>query len=193
MAKPKDKRSARLFALRRKHLRIARRAMRRRRKMLRAGDKVRAGNALRVARYHRKRAQQLLHDRRARRKALRLRLKMKPKNGLAYFGGKQVAAWMVDPLTKARANGWDGRLSSGYRSYASQWIIYYVKRIRPAARPGTSNHERTSFPGGAIDTPSPWQLRAALQRAGRYGAGSPQRLMMFQIPNDPWHASSTGR
>lgn len=193
MAASKDKRTRRLRALRRKELRIARRAMRRRRKALRHGDKREAYNALRVARRHRREAQQYLQDIRARRKSLRYRLKFKPKNGLAYFEGRQVAEWIAPVLAQARATGlWHGGLTSGYRSTAYQWIIYYVKRIRPAARPGTSNHERKGpYPNGAIDTNDPWGLRNALQRIGKYGVG-PGKLIGFQVRNDPWHMSARG-
>jgi hypothetical protein len=117
---------------------------------------------------------------------------MKPKSGLDYFGGKQVAGWIVPFLREAQRHGWDGRISSGYRSYASQAYIYWVRRIRPAAYPGTSRHEGISYPRGAIDTPSPWELRAALKKVGSING---RRLVAYMDTvgrNDPWHFSSDG-
>lgn len=194
MAKPKDKRSARLFALRLKEKRTTRRAMRRYRKAKRRGDTKAARNALKVARYHRRKAQQLLKDRQARRRSLRQRLRLKPKSGLGYFAGRQVAGWIVPFLVAAKATGiWDGRLSSGHRSYAKQWWIYFVARIRPAAYPGTSNHEGINYPRGAIDTPSPWTLRAALRKVGPLNGRRLVAYMDVIGPSDPWHFSSSGR
>jgi hypothetical protein len=74
------------------------------------------------------------------------------------FEGHQVAAWIQPILKFARAQGWKGGINSGYRSTAEQTRIYN-SGVRPAARPGTSNHEFTAFPGGAIDVPTPPSFR----------------------------------
>jgi hypothetical protein len=192
MATPKDTRTRRLRALRRQALRKSRRAGRRRRRALRRGDKREARNALKVQRRWRSKAQQYLQDSRARRRSLRQRLRLKPKTGLDYFGGKQVAGWIVPFLREATKHGWDGRLSSGYRSYAKQFWIYYVARIRPAAKPGQSNHEGIYWPRGAIDTPSPWALRAALKKVGPLNGRRLVAYMDVIGQNDPWHFSARG-
>jgi hypothetical protein len=182
MAEPKDKKLRELRRARRKELRIAKRAHKR-------------GN-IKAYRRHRERAQGLLHAIRARRKSLRYRLKIPAKSGTTYFAGFQVANWIAPILAAAKATGkWDGRLSSGYRSYAKQYWIYFIARIRPAAYPGTSNHEGSTYPKGAIDTPSPYGLEAALRSIGRYGIG-PGKLYGYNDAigsNDPWHFSATGR
>lgn len=196
MAEPKDERIRSLRKSRRKHLRIAKRAHKRRQTALKKRNWEAARSALKVYRIHREAAQQKLHAIRARRKSLRYRLRIPAKSGTRYFNGFQVAAWIYPILVAAQATGkWDGRLSSGWRSYAKQWWIYFVARIRPAAYPGTSNHEGSKYPRGAIDTPSPWQLRAALKSIGRYGIG-PGKLYGYMDAvgsNDPWHFSAYGR
>lgn len=70
--------------------------------------------------------------------------------GTVNFGGKPVAAWMVPILKYARSKGWKGGINSGYRSYAKQKQIY-DSGVRPAAVPGTSRHEGSKYPLGAID------------------------------------------
>ena len=84
--------------------------------------------------------------------------------GVAKFDGKPVAAWIAPALQWARQHGWKGTVSSGYRSYADQQRIYN-SGVRPAAKPGTSNHEFTAFPGGAVDVTDPQGLAALLQRS----------------------------
>jgi hypothetical protein len=87
-----------------------------------------------------------------------------PAKGLTQFGGKTVAAWIAPILQYARAHGWSGTVTSGYRSYAEQKAIY-DSGVRPAAVPGTSNHEMTAFPGGAVDVSNAQQLSSILQRS----------------------------
>jgi hypothetical protein len=84
--------------------------------------------------------------------------------GVATFEGKKVAAWIAPILTYARQHGWQGTVNSGYRSLADQTRIYN-SGVRPAARPGTSNHEFTAFPGGAIDASDAQTLARILQRS----------------------------
>lgn len=86
------------------------------------------------------------------------------KGGLSTFTGKPVAAWIAPILAYARAHGWGGAVTSGYRSYAQQKAIY-DSGVRPAAVPGSSNHEMTAFPGGAVDVSNASQLSAILQRS----------------------------
>jgi len=84
---------------------------------------------------------------------------------LAHFDGKPVAAWIAPILQRAREAGWQGTVSSGYRSFAEQTRIYR-SGVRPAAVPGTSNHEFAGYPGGAVDVTDPAGLAAILRRLG---------------------------
>jgi Transglycosylase SLT domain len=85
--------------------------------------------------------------------------------GTASFEGKKVAAWIAPWLQKARQAGWQGTVTSGYRSFADQTRIYN-SGVRPAAKPGTSNHEGTDFPRGAVDVTNAAQLSSILRRLG---------------------------
>jgi len=82
--------------------------------------------------------------------------------GTANFEGKQVAQWIKPALDYARANGWTGVVNSGYRSFKDQTRIYN-SGVRPAAKPGTSNHEGSAFPRGAVDVSNPQQLAKILR------------------------------
>ena len=86
------------------------------------------------------------------------------KGSVVDFGGKQVAGWIAPILNYARQHGWQGQVQSGYRSYAEQKAIY-DSGVRPAAAPGTSNHESTAFPGGAVDVTNAPQLAQILARS----------------------------
>jgi hypothetical protein len=133
------------------------------------------------------RAQRYLAAIRRRREALRKEAKRSAHPGILYFDGKPVASWIVPYLQWARHRGWRGYVTSGYRSYASQWFIYYIARIRPAARPGTSNHEGFVKPRGAVDVSDPYTLNRLLKQ---YPGGS--ELKWFG-PGDVVHFSYTGR
>lgn len=84
---------------------------------------------------------------------------------LGDFEGKPVAGWIAGVLKRARAAGWTGTVNSGYRSLADQTRIYN-SGVRPAAKPGTSNHEMTAFPGGAVDVTNAAQLSQILKKIG---------------------------
>lgn len=84
--------------------------------------------------------------------------------GVGSFDGVPVARWIIPYLQYARKNGWKGTVQSGYRTYAKQYDIYYVQKIRPAAKPGTSNHEGSEFPRGAVDVTEWAQLNEILKR-----------------------------
>ncbi len=102
--------------------------------------------------------------------------------GLTQFGGKQVAAWIEPILKYAQAHGWKGGVSSGYRSKAEQERIYN-SGVRPAAVPGTSNHEGTEFPRGAVDVSEAQQLSNILK-------GSPYAgTLVWAGGKDPVHFS----
>lgn len=101
---------------------------------------------------------------------------------LATFDGKQVAGWIAPALEYARAHGWKGTVSSGYRTYAQQKAIY-DSGVRPAAKPGTSNHEGAQFPAGAVDVTNAQQLSSILAR-------SPYRQQLIWAgAKDPVHFS----
>lgn len=85
---------------------------------------------------------------------------------LIMYDGKPVAAWIVPILKYARAHGWRGNVTSGYRSVAEQAML---KRTgagnNPVADPGKSNHNFTDFPSGAVDVTMAPQLSAILLRS----------------------------
>jgi hypothetical protein len=102
--------------------------------------------------------------------------------GLAHFDGKPVAAWIAGDLEWARAHGWKGSVESGFRTLADQTRIYN-SGVRPAAKPGTSNHEMTAFPGGAVDVSEAAQLAQILAKKP---GGS---LLKWAGAKDPVHFS----
>lgn len=102
--------------------------------------------------------------------------------GLAQFGDKKVAAW-IDPILKyAQAHGWKGSVTSGYRSKAEQERIYN-SGVRPAAVPGTSNHEGDAFPRGAVDVSDAEQLAQILKHSPYAGT------LVWAGSKDPVHFS----
>jgi hypothetical protein len=84
--------------------------------------------------------------------------------GTANFEGHTVAAWIKPALEYARKHGWKGQVNSGFRTYAKQKEIY-DSGVRPAARPGTSNHEGADFPRGAVDVTDAEHLSAILRKS----------------------------
>lgn len=102
--------------------------------------------------------------------------------GVGHFEGTPVAAWIVPILQYARQHGWRGKVNSGYRTFAQQQAIYR-SGVRPAAVPGTSNHESDRFPGGAIDVSDAPQLAQILR-------GSPYASkLVWAGAKDPVHFS----
>lgn len=99
---------------------------------------------------------------------------------LGTFEGKKVAAWIVPLLKYARERGWKGTVTSGYRSYDEQKRIY-DSGVRPAAKPGQSNHERTGFLQGAIDVTDAAELDRILRRK--------HSRLKFAGAKDPVHFS----
>jgi hypothetical protein len=76
----------------------------------------------------------------------------------------------------------EGVRQSGFRSLADQTRIYN-SGVRPAAKPGTSNHEMTAFPGGAVDVSEAAQLAQILAKKP---GGS---LLKWAGAKDPVHFS----
>lgn len=103
-------------------------------------------------------------------------------SGTAGFEGKTVAAWIAPALQYARQHGWKGTVNSGYRSYADQQRIYN-SGVRPAAKPGTSNHEGSDYPRGAVDVSDAQQLAQILQNSPYAGK------LVWAGAKDPVHFS----
>lgn len=103
-------------------------------------------------------------------------------SGTAHFEGKTVAAWIAPALQYARQHGWKGAVNNGYRSYADQQRIYN-SGVRPAAKPGTSNHEGSDFPRGAVDVSDAQQLSQILQNSPYAGK------LVWAGAKDPVHFS----
>lgn len=109
--------------------------------------------------------------------------------GVAWFDGKAVAAWIAPVLAQARNQGWAGSLTSGYRSpeYSEQ-LCYQICGApscpgRCAGR--SSNHTRLDS-GAAVDVSDPagFARTAAARNAGLFNALGAA---------DPWHMSKSGR
>jgi len=105
--------------------------------------------------------------------------------GLGSFDGLPVARWIVPVLDWARAHGWAGRITSGYRSHAynvAQGRNYY------------SNHEGVQYPGGAIDVGG-WGARAqgaALAAVLANYTGGRRLVWGGPVIGDWGHFSATG-
>lgn len=89
----------------------------------------------------------------------------KPASGVTTFDGKPVAAWIAPILAYARKQGWKGSVTSGYRSRAKQAQLYAHPQGYPVAKPGTSKHERSEFPRGAVDVSNAEQLARILRNS----------------------------
>ncbi len=100
----------------------------------------------------------------------------------AKFGDKTVAGWIAPILQYARSQGWKGSVNSGFRSLAEQTRIYN-SGVRPAAKPGTSNHEGSEFPRGAVDVSDAQQLARILERSPYRGK------LVWAGAKDPVHFS----
>jgi hypothetical protein len=99
---------------------------------------------------------------------------------------KPIAAWIVPVLEWAAEHGWRGTVSSGYRTYFEQAQLNAAGAFSAPA--GFSNHESTTYPGGAVDVTQPGQLQQVLQ-----GYPGPRRLVGGVLgPVDPEHFSATG-
>lgn len=113
-----------------------------------------------------------------------------PRDGLATYDGTRIAGWMVPWLNFARAHGWSGTVTSGYRSRASQSALYaaYLSgRGNLAARPGTSMHEQYKFPGGAVDLSDGPSARRTIP-----SFKSKFKPSMNYPSGEPWHFSYSG-
>lgn len=108
-------------------------------------------------------------------------------SGVSVFDGHPVARWIVPVLKWARANGWKGHVISGYRTIAQQREAC-AHTTGPCAEPGKSEHQSTTFPGGAVDV-TDYQTLASL--VSRYPGPGPT-LTQATFANDPGHFSGNG-
>ena len=102
--------------------------------------------------------------------------------GASTLDGHLVAPWIVPILLYGRSKGWKGHVTSGYRSKAEQTKIYN-SGVRPAAVPGTSNHEGLIFPSGAVDVTEAAQLSQILLHS-QYA-----KVLVWAGSKDPVHFS----
>ncbi len=84
-------------------------------------------------------------------------------HGTAQFDGHPVDRWIIPYLIYARSHGWAGHVESGFRTLAEGKAIWTNPSITVKARPGTSNHEKANFPGGAVDVTNAAQLSRILE------------------------------
>ncbi len=107
--------------------------------------------------------------------------------GVGGGGGAIGNVTGLQPIVKAairwaRANGWSGSVTSGFRTYAEQAALFASKGPGLAARPGSSNHER----GLAIDITDSAGFARAMRTA-------PKNARLYsRMAHEPWHWSTTG-
>jgi hypothetical protein len=108
-------------------------------------------------------------------------------SGTKVFEGTRVAGWIAPILQYARQHGWTGQVTSGFRSYEKQKELWdnRANNSNPVAPPGTSNHEGSKFPRGAVDvdTASAEQLSQILLQSP-YAA-----TLVYAASKDPVHFS----
>lgn len=102
--------------------------------------------------------------------------------GVSMVDGSPVANWIARILMFARRKGVPFHVESGYRSYAEQKAIY-DSGVRPAAYPGTSHHEGTKYPSGAVDL-VPYGPLAAWLSQSRFAG-----ILQWAGLSDPPHFS----
>lgn len=115
-----------------------------------------------------------------------------PKGKSRYIDGKMVAGWIADIVVWARANGWGGKVTSGVRTVAEQRVACRNLCGNPegcpgtCAKPGTSNHQGSVFPEGAVDVTD-------YDNFGRIVARYPgAHTIKNDLPLDRVHFSYTG-
>jgi len=99
---------------------------------------------------------------------------------------KPIADWIVPVLEWAAGHGWQGTVTSGYRTYYEQAQLNAAGAFSAPA--GLSNHETTVYPGGAVDVTEPSQLILVLR-----GYHGPHKLIGGILGAvDPEHFSASG-
>lgn len=100
--------------------------------------------------------------------------------------GKPIADWIVPILQWASQHGWHGIVTSGYRTFYEQAQLNAAGDFSAPA--GLSNHETTTYPGGAVDVTGSPQMIEVLR-----GYHGPLKLVGGVLgPVDPEHFSATG-
>jgi hypothetical protein len=99
---------------------------------------------------------------------------------------KPIANWIIPILDWASRHGWTGTVTSGFRTEAAQAQINASGAFSAPA--GSSNHESTAYPGGAVDVTNPTQLIQVL--AGYTGADRLIGGVLGAV--DAEHFSATG-
>jgi|GEM_PF-2498573 len=99
---------------------------------------------------------------------------------------KPIADWIIPVLQWAAAHGWSGTVTSGYRTYYEQAQLNAAGDFSAPA--GSSNHETTAYPGGAVDVTNSSQLIGVL----RNYPGAEKLIGGVLGPVDPEHFSATG-
>jgi hypothetical protein len=117
-------------------------------------------------------------------------------SGVEMFDGRKVAAWIVPSLKWARAHGWTGHVTSGFRSCERQKVVAAqfaaeqhttVAALYPHG-PCASNHVGAQHPRGAVDVSNPAQLAEVL----RNNPNHPKLVWGGPVINDPVHFSANG-
>lgn len=108
-----------------------------------------------------------------------------------------ICEWMVPQLQYARQHGWGGVVSEGWRSYATEESYIHDGSHIPgetvASSATASNHSKSLYPGGAIDTPEYVELARALEGWPGTPPGYPRlRGAGSVLPADPVHFSVEG-
>lgn len=112
-----------------------------------------------------------------------------PHPHLGFAGGHSWQSGLVDQVRNAviyaQSQGWQGHVTSGFRTYAEQAALYqrYLNGGPLAARPGTSSHES----GQAVDVTDYQTFGAIMARAP-----AAQRLYNHLGAADPVHFSVSG-
>lgn len=110
--------------------------------------------------------------------------------GISQFDGHPVASWIVPILQWARAHGWRGVVTSGYRTPSEQLRAAegYGLEHYGAGGPLGSNHVGYIWPEGAVDVTHPEELATVL----RGYPGSPKLVWGGPTIGDRVHFSSNG-
>lgn len=127
-----------------------------------------------------------------RRKAKANQRKAKKATGVVTFDGRPCAAWLAEHLRWARAHGWNGTLTSGWRDPAYSESLCRSMCGAPSC-PGkcagrASNHSGVKAPAGAVDVSDYVKFAQVIKN-------SPAKPPIHNAlgAKDPVHFSASGR